>query len=77
MDNLNTTQITLGNMSSVDVAQEEPQESKDTQNVDVAENEPESSPKPEDNEDNGDKSDNNFLIFGGLFVLLLLFKKKL
>jgi hypothetical protein len=43
MDNLNTTQITLGNMTSVDVSQEEPQESKDTQTTNPAQDEPPSS----------------------------------
>lgn len=77
MDNLNTTQITLGNMSSVDVAQEEPQESKDTQTTNPAQGEPESSKEEKGLPPPDDKSDNNLLIFGGLLVLLLLFKKKL
>jgi hypothetical protein len=76
MDNLNTTQITLGNMTSVDVSQEEPQESRDTQTTNPAQGEPESS-KDTGLPPSDDKPENNMLIFGGLLVLLLLFKKKL
>jgi hypothetical protein len=76
MDNLNTTQITLGNMTSVDVAQEEPNEFVDTQTTNPAQDVPESS-KDTGLPPSDDKPENNLLIFGGLLVLLLLFKKKL
>jgi hypothetical protein len=77
MDNLNTNQITLGNMGSVDIEQPRPDESREA-NVDVAQEAPQESKKPEEDvEDDKPSSDQTMLIFGGLLALLFLFRKKL
>lgn len=77
MDNLNTNQITLGNMGQIDVAQESPMESKDTGGVNVAQETPPESKDDTKTENEDTKSDNNILMLGGLLVLFLLFNKKL
>lgn len=76
MDNLNTNQITLGNMGQVEVEEQNPDESTYT-NVDIEQQKPDESKKPYGEETQTDNGQSNMLIFGGLLALLFLFRKKL
>jgi hypothetical protein len=85
MDNLNTNQITLGNMNTF-VATDVPNPT-DFPNSDVPEVTGESANLSDktklevknttDNSDGGGDNSQNMLIIGGLLALLFLFRKKL